>query len=300
MNYILLYCKGLFMGFSDIIPGVSGGTIALIVGIYERFIKALKNINLLFIIPFLSFIRFRRKKDLHVAGQEFMRMDPWFMCVLGIGIISGILSGAFVINYLLKNYPAYTYSFFFGLIFASIYLVYRRKVSRIESVPLIFGIFGFIFGLIITGLTQITANHSLIVLFLSGVVAISAMLLPGISGSFILVILGQYRYITGMLHNVFDNLLEIAVFVIGIGIGLISFSRVVTYLFRRYHNATIFFLIGLMAGSLRIIITNILYVNELNPEIMFQWNAVSYMLVGFYICIGFALVYGISLIEAKH
>jgi putative membrane protein len=254
---IINFLKGLFMGFSDIIPGVSGGTIALITGVYSRFMKALKNINLFWIIPFL--LSFKNKKNQEIAKKEFFRMDPYFMIPLGVGIIFAILIGSMIIPYLMDNYTIYTYSFFFGLILASaIYLICKNIIYKQENknnmnyLSIIFLLIGISVGFFITGLEEIFSNNNLLMLLIAGFFAVFAMLLPGISGSFLLLILGQYKYILNALHNFWNYYLDLVVFIFGMVMGLIIGSRIIFALLKKYYNITLFFLIGLMLGALRL------------------------------------------------
>ncbi|MBN2880787.1 DUF368 domain-containing protein [Candidatus Woesearchaeota archaeon] len=253
-----VFLKGLAMGVADIIPGVSGGTLALILGIYERFISALKNINGLFIIDYFKYIQTKKKKYFLESKKNFLRMDPAFLLVLASGIFISLLAGSYFMPYLMKNFPSFTFSFFFGLIFASAIKLLLKNVKQFKLGNFISLIIGFFIGFSITGLSSILSSHSSVVIFLSGVLAISAMLLPGISGSFVLLILGQYDYILSLVHNLSTGFFKLVLFLIGIFTGLVGFSRVVTFLFKRYPNRTLFSLIGLMLGSLRLIIMKIL------------------------------------------
>ncbi|WP_048812614.1 DUF368 domain-containing protein [Methanobrevibacter ruminantium] len=231
------------MGSADTIPGVSGGTIALITGIYERLIHAISSIKFGFIKPLikLDFAGFKEKLFEEIDFELFIPL------VLGIGI--AVLTLSKVIRYLLQNYTAYTFSFFLGLILASAYILYT-KLDEINIKLIILTIIGIILSYIFVGLNPIAANHSLIVLFFSGMIAICAMILPGISGSFLLLLLGQYAYMLDSLNSL--NFTEIIVFIAGAFIGILGFSKILNYLLENYESATMAFLIGIMIGTLRL------------------------------------------------
>lgn len=238
-----IFLRGLLMGSCDIMPGISGGTIALITGIYDKLISSISNIKLLFLKPLLkgNFTEFKK--------QLFEEVDFEFFIPLGLGIVIAVLVMAGIINFLLANYAAFTYSFFAGLILASVYVLYKQlNALNIQTiiVSVIFAILGFIF----VGLNPMQAAHSLPVLFVSGFVAISAMLLPGISGSSLLLLLGQYEYMIGVLHRF--SIIEIIVFVVGALAGFMVMSRIITYLLKNHKTITVAALIGIMIGSLRI------------------------------------------------
>ena len=240
---ILIFLKGLFMGSADIVPGVSGGTIALITGIYERLISAISSIRFSFLKPLLkgNFTDFKEKLIEEIDFELFIPL------ILGIGI--AFISLAKVISYLLDTQTAYTFSFFLGLILASAYILYT-KLDNFNIKLILISIIGIILSYIFVGLNPIATNHSLVVIFISGLIAICAMILPGISGSFLLLLLGQYQYMLNALNS--RNLIEIFVFGIGAVIGILGFSKLLNYLLERYESATMAFLIGIMVGTLRL------------------------------------------------
>ncbi len=240
---ILIFLKGLFMGSADIVPGVSGGTIALITGIYERLIYAISSIRFSFLKPLLkaNFSDFKEKLFEEIDFELFIPL------ILGIGI--AFITLAKVISYLLDTQTAYTFSFFLGLILASAYILYT-KLENFNFKLIIISLIGIILSYIFVGLNPIATNHSLIVIFISGLIAICAMILPGISGSFLLLLLGQYQYMLNALNS--RNLVEIFVFGIGAVIGILGFSKLLNYLLERYESSTMAFLIGIMLGTLRL------------------------------------------------
>lgn len=244
----LIFLRGLFMGSADIVPGVSGGTIALITGIYERLIYAISSIKFTFIKPLLKgdFADFKNRL---IDEIDFELFIPLF---LGIGI--AFITLAKVISYLLDTHTAYTFSFFLGLILASAYILYTQ-LDDLNFKLLIITAIGIILSYIFVGLNPIATNHSLIVIFISGLIAICAMILPGISGSFLLLLLGQYQYMLNALNSL--NIVEIVVFCVGALIGILGFSKLLNYLLENYESATMAFLIGIMVGTLRLPVTQI-------------------------------------------
>lgn len=239
----LIFLRGLFMGTADVIPGVSGGTIALITGIYERLIHAISRIDFKFIL-YLFEGDFKRFKQNAVQEIDFELFIP---LLLGIGL--AVLTMSKIISFLLTNYPAVTFGFFFGLILASAIFVYNH-VDELNIRNITFVVLGFIFAIIFVGLNPIQANHSLPVIFLSGSVAICAMILPGISGAFVLLLLNQYEYMINALNNL--QFIEIITFGAGALVGILSFSRILDYLLIHHKSVTMAFLVGLMIGTLRL------------------------------------------------
>jgi putative membrane protein len=236
-DYILLFLKGMGMGGADIIPGVSGGTIAFITGIYEELLDSIKSfdkgaIQLLLSGRFADFWK-------HINGK--------FLIILFGGIFMSILSFAKLIHYLLNHHPIELWSFFFGLIIISALLV-TRQIKKWSLIVVLAGLFGIVIAYFITSATPATTPDNYFFIFISGAVAICAMILPGISGSFILLILGKYEFIIESVKDM--NLLVILVFGIGCAVGLLSFSRFVSWLLHNYHNITVALLAGFMLGSL--------------------------------------------------
>ena len=229
---------GLAMGAADVVPGVSGGTIAFITGIYDELLNAIKSFN-------ASFFRnlFTGHWKLACAGV------PWdFLLPLLLGIGTSIFSLARLTLYLLHAWPQALWSFFFGLIISSILLMLRGQ--RVSALNAAFFIAGAVLAWFVTGAEAATAvGHDLPRIFVSGFIALCAMILPGISGSFMLVVMGQYAFILAAVVHL--DLLTLAAFIAGGICGLMSFSRVLSACFRRYPSQTNAALIGFMAGSLR-------------------------------------------------
>ncbi len=239
----VLTLKGLCMGSADIIPGVSGGTIALITGIYHDLLKAIRsaNTNMLKKLALLDF-----------KGAMSM-LHIRFLFFLFIGIGTAILSLARLMNYLIHHQPVYTWSFFFGLIAASIFVVGNKVKNWFSGMPILSFCVGTITAYVIVGQIPVSTPETIWFIFISGFIAICAMILPGLSGAYILLILGKYEFITGTLKNPFIplNILIIIVFCIGCLCGLLLFSRILNYLLDRWHNITLAFLTGLMAGAMK-------------------------------------------------
>ncbi|MEE1157259.1 MAG: DUF368 domain-containing protein [Methanobrevibacter sp.] len=231
------------MGSADIVPGVSGGTIALITGIYERLIYSISKINFKFLKPLV-------KLDLKGFWRELLdEIDFGFFIPLVLGIAIAMVTIAKVVTYCMDVYPALTYAFFLGLIIASSYIL-LKKIPKLQIKHIAFVILGFVLAYIFVSLNPIAANHSLPVLFISGLIAICAMILPGISGSFLLLLLGQYEYMLTALHEL--HFTELIVFIVGAIIGILGFSKLLNYLLKRYEEVTMAFLIGVMLGTLKI------------------------------------------------
>lgn len=236
-DYALLTLKGIGMGAADVVPGVSGGTIAFIVGIYEELIDSIKSINLtsLKMLCSLKFSRFWKA----VNGN--------FLLAILSGIGLSVFSLAKLITYLLVQEPVLVWSFFFGLVLASIWFV-SREVAQWNAKTVIAFAAGAVAAYAITITTPAETSNDLWFIFLCGAIAICAMILPGISGSFILVLLGKYFFIMDAVKSLKISVL--LVFAGGSVIGISLFSRALSYALHRFHDITIAILSGFMLGSL--------------------------------------------------
>jgi len=236
-----VFFKGMAMGAANVIPGVSGGTIALITGIFERLINGIKSFNLkaLGLIFNGDFKGFSKHTDL-----AFL-----FTLFLGVGI--SILSLARLFDYLFTNYPVYIWSFFFGLILASVFYVGKTVSHWKWDVILIF-ILGLVIALTITFLTPASQNESFFYLIICGVVAVCSMILPGLSGSFVLILMGNYQLVMIDAINQlrFDILFPV---IIGAAFGLLGFAYFLAWVFKHFRNQTIAILTGFIFGTLGII-----------------------------------------------
>ena len=234
------FLKGMGMGAADVVPGVSGGTIAFITGIYERLIDSLKSFDAQ-AFRYLFSADFRRFWK-HINGR--------FLLTLFSGIVFSVLTLVRLIHYLLDNHAVPLWSFFFGLIVTSAFVV-GLKVRNKNLTGLIFLIAGAFIAWWVGISTPAETPESLWFIFLSGALAICAMILPGISGSFILLLLKKYAYVTGAIKDL--ELLVIGVFMAGCAVGLLSFARLLGYLFKKYHDATVSLMTGFMIGSLQVV-----------------------------------------------
>jgi len=225
------------MGAADVVPGVSGGTIAFITGIYEELINSIKSVNL----KALKLLLRGKIADFWTAINGTFLVSV----LLGIGI--SIFSLAKGLKYLLDNHPVLVWSFFFGLIVASAVYI-SRSIKNWNAVTVLSGVVGIIIAYFITVITPAEANTTYWFIFVSGAIAICAMILPGISGSFILVLLGMYKFILDAVGNL--QITVILTFLAGAAIGIVAFSNVLSWLLKKYHNQTIAVLAGFMVGSL--------------------------------------------------
>lgn len=237
----VLSLKGLCMGSADVIPGVSGGTIALITGIYEDLIRALKSFDSTMVSKLLKFDLKGALAHIHIR----------FLLALFSGIGAAIISLARLMNFLINHHPVFTWSLFFGLIAASI-LVVSRQVAYWKLATGISLAAGIAVAAFIMNLIPFQTPEALWFIFLCGIIAICAMILPGISGAFILLILGKYEFITATLKNPFlpYNFVIIIVFCLGCLVGLLSFSRLLNYFLTNFRALTMAFLTGLMIGAM--------------------------------------------------
>ncbi len=240
-NYLFNTLKGVAMGAANVIPGVSGGTIALITGVFERLIHAIKSFNfkalkLLFSGKFKEFASYT---------------DFGFVATILIGIIFAIVSLARIFDYLFINYPVFIWAYFFGLVLSSVFFVGQRidKWNISVFITLIIGAAAAIF---ISILNPATENDSFTYLILCGMVAICSMILPGLSGSFILILMGNYQLIAiDAINDLrWDILLPV---LIGAGVGLVLFSHLLSWIFKKYRNQTIALLTGFIFGSVFIL-----------------------------------------------
>ena len=271
---ILIFVRGVLMGSADIVPGVSGGTIALITGIYAHLVEAISNIKFGFLKPLL-------KADFRGFWNQMLEeIDFKFFIPLVLGIAVAFLTLAKVVTYCMDNHTALTYSFFLGLIIASAVILFK-KLNEINLKNIFFALMGAVLTYIFVSLNPIAANHSLLVIFISGMIAICAMILPGISGSFLLLLLGQYKYMLNALHQL--HFTEIIVFVVGALIGILGFSKILNFLLKNHEEVTMAFLIGVMLGSLKVPAVEI--VNSVSMNISGLLPCIIVALIGFVLII---------------
>lgn len=237
-NFARLFFTGFTMGSADIIPGVSGGTIAFIFGVYEELIHSIKKIS-------------GETLKLLLTGKfaEAIKSVPFaFLVPLGLGLVTAVLTLTGLLSHLLETSPVELWSFFFGLVLASVFLVSKRIVKwdfRDVVYMLVFTLFAYK----IVGSVPLETPTTPLAFILSGAVAICAMILPGISGSFLLIIMGKYEQILNAVIN--KDILTIGLVGVGAAIGLALFSRLLSWLFKNYHDIVVASLTGFMIGSLR-------------------------------------------------
>jgi len=237
LDYVFVTLKGMAMGAADVVPGVSGGTIAFISGIYEELITSINNID-------FSLISILKKGGIKAVWQK---VNGNFLLALFLGIFISVLSLARFLSWLLENEPILLWSFFFGLVVASIFFV-GKEISKWTLGTVFILIVGAALAFFITELPVSDNTDSLPYLFLSGALAICAMILPGISGAFILVLLGSYKTILDAVH---ERDIKI-ILTVGVGaiFGLLSFARLLKWMFNHYKNITLALLTGFILGSL--------------------------------------------------
>lgn len=236
--YFILFLKGIGIGAANVIPGVSGGTIAFLTGILEDLMNSIKSFN--------------QKAFRLLIDKNFKEFSEYvnlpFLLSVFAGVTFSIFSFAYILKYLFSHYQLYVWSFFFGLIFASIYFI-GKSISKINLIITFSFLVGFVISLLITFANPLTENKNFFYLILCGILGVCSMILPGISGSYVLLIMGNYELI--MLKAVSELNLNILIpVIIGAAIGLIAFSHFLSWLINKYRNQTIATLTGFIAGSL--------------------------------------------------
>lgn len=235
-----LFLKGFAIGSANVIPGVSGGTIALITGVFERIINSIKSFN-------VRALKLLLKKDFKAFVSH---TDLGFLTVLLFGMVTSIITAARVLGYLFENFPIFIWSYFFGLILASIWLV-GKTITKFNISTVLFLLLGVFIATSISILSPASENDSFIYLVICGVAAVCSMILPGISGSFVLVLMGNYELVLRSINEL--NILNLAAIGVGCAIGLPSFSHLLSWLYKKFKNQTIALLTGFITGSLVVI-----------------------------------------------
>lgn len=240
-EYIIYLVKGIAVGVANIIPGVSGGTIALITGIFERLINAIKSFD-------LEAIRLILKGKWNAFVKK---TDLYFLLSLFLGIILAVILLARLFDFLFRNYPVYIWAYFFGLVLASIYFV-GKTIDRWRWDVVVFLIIGTAIAITVSLINPAGENSNSWYLFLCGIIAICSMILPGLSGSFVLILMGNYQLVA--IHAINNkDLLVLAPFAVGAVVGLISFSHLLSWVFKNYKNQTIAILTGFILGSMNVL-----------------------------------------------
>ena len=239
-HYFILFLKGMAMGIANVIPGVSGGTIALITEIYEELINSVKSFDLkaLKLLISLDIKRF------------IQHINFYFLLAVFGGSVASVFSIANLFKFLFTNYPILIWAFFFGLIVASVYFVGKR-VKRWKIQSIITLVVGTAIAISLSFITPATENSNLLFVFICGIIGISGMMLPGLSGSFILILMGNYELL--MVTAITELNYLLAIFIIGSAVGLMSFSHALAWVLKHYKDATLALLTGFILGSLNII-----------------------------------------------
>jgi len=297
VDYLKISLKGMAMGAADVVPGVSGGTIAFISGIYEELITTISGVN-------LGLLSTWKANGFKAMWEE---LNGNFIVALFAGILVSIFSVMRVANYLLENHPVLIWSFFFGLVVASIWFVGKQIPKWTWKIVLAL-VIGAAVAFYIVSLPPLSASNSYLFLFFAGALAVCAMILPGISGAFILVLLGAYKSITEAAHD-FD-LKTIGIVGIGAVFGLLTFSKILKWLFVHYSSITLAVLTGFIAGSLNKIwpwketLETAMYGEKevvLKEASVLPWNfdgdpqtlwSVVLMLAGFFLILGLEMLAG--------
>lgn len=293
-DYAVVMLKGIGMGAADVVPGVSGGTIAFIVGIYDELIDSIKSINihslkLLFTGKFIAF---------------WKAINANFLLSLIVGIAISIFSLAKLITYLLDNEPVLVWAFFFGLVLASTWFV-SKDIKEWNWKTILGFIAGAAIAYYITIATPAETSTNLLFIFFCGAIAICAMILPGISGSFILLLLGKYYYIMEAINKL--DFVVLGVFAVGALLGITSFSRVLSYALKYFRNITLSVLTGFMLGSLNkvwpwkeVVETYVNSHGEVKPLVENNILPSELVVEGFALMVvGFVLVYVLEKLSAK-
>lgn len=251
MRYLLLYLKGMLMGAADLVPGVSGGTIALITGIYKELLESINSFS-------LATLKIGKQEGLKSVWKKLN--GPFLLAVFG-GILSSILLFSRLLEWLIESHPLILWSFFFGLLVASIIYLFKQELP-FNLRTLLYVLFGAVSSFLITQLNGGENQSSLWYLFLSGFIGISAMILPGLSGAYLLVIMGVYQTILSNVRIAQDLMVNfdqnqfidtasiLGVFLLGIGLGIKVFAKFLSWLLDRYPERSIAVLVGLMLGAL--------------------------------------------------
>ena len=280
IGHLRVFFCGILMGIADAIPGISGGTVALLLGIYEELIGSISNFN-------INLFQNLKKKGIKYCWNK---INGNFLLSLISGVLLSLVSFVKIFSVLIQKYPLFIWSFFLGLILATLFVINRNiKKWDIVNFILIF-IFAFLTILLSIINPSISKNINLFYILICGIIASSAMILPGISGSLILVILGIYTLIINALNNLEYNI--ILVFLIGCLIGIINFSKIIKWLFHNYRDYTFSIMLGLVIGS---IYTVWPWRKSFTDDVTNEYIFISVIIT----IIGFAVIYSLEKISKK-
>lgn len=299
LSLLQIYCYGIFMGTADALPGVSGGTVALLLGFYGRLITA---VTALTPARVFNVIRGYNPSMRDRARHAVSEMDLYFLLTLGLGMFTAIILIANLVTNLHESHPIQLFSFFTGMIAASALVLYR-DIELSTSTHIIAGSLGFTVAFLVSGGAITLSGDGYLTIFLVGTIAISAMILPGISGSLILLLLGKYVYLSselskfiagmgriltnGSVGDALEPGVTISVFVLGGIFGLLTIARIVRAALARYREMTLAFLVSLIAGSIRAPLNNIgEQIEFLTLELM--------LLIVFWTSLGAVILFGLD------
>lgn len=303
MRLLIIYGKGMLMGIADLVPGVSGGTIALITGLYQELIVSIDNLK-------FSSLKVIFQQGL---GSFWKKINGPFLSAVFGGILTSVLLFSRLVEYLIENETIRLWSFFFGLLIASIvYLIQKNKIFSPKNIGLL--LLGIVFSYSVTLITPAVVDASYLYLFFCGVIAISAMILPGLSGAYLLIILGTYKVILSNIRKaqdlvfsfdqqqLFEVFFSLGTFILGIGIGIKLFSRILRWLLDKKPQQTLAVLIGLMTGAIHKIwpwqmeiLTKEESTNPIRTQAVWPdqwksdpqlWSALILFLLGFFLLFG--------------
>lgn len=295
-KWLKTYLSGVLMGAADVVPGVSGGTIAFIVGIYDRLISALSGVN-------KNSIQMLFKGDVKGLWQHF---DGAFLVTLLLGIATSIFGIASLVTTLLQDYPVWLWSFFFGLILSSAYLL-LREIPSFTPKHFLVVFLGIVIGASLSLLVPTQLDTNLFMVFLAGMIAICAMILPGISGSFLLLMMGMYGFVIGAVKEL--NPVIISIFACGALIGLLSFSKLLHWLLENAKSTTFALLTGVMLGALvkvwpwKMAISYIEVGHKRVPAqetLLLPWDMPNYELIGGLLIPSALMLLGAILVYGAH
>ena len=280
IGHLRVFFCGILMGIADAIPGISGGTVALLLGIYEELIGSISNFN-------INLFQNLKKKGIKYCWNK---INGNFLLSLISGVLLSLVSFVKIFSILIEKYPLFIWSFFLGLILATLFVINRNiKKWDIANFILIF-IFAFLTILLSIINPSISENINLFYILICGIIASSAMILPGISGSLILVILGVYTLIINALNNLEYNI--ILVFLVGCLIGIINFSKIINWLFHNYRDYTFSIMLGLVIGS---IYTVWPWRKSFTDDVTNEYIFLSVVIT----ILGFAVIYALEKISKK-
>ena len=280
------------MGTCDLIPGISGGTIAFITGIYDKLIYSISSISIQMFLNAIKYLKNKNPENEKKIREDFKKVDLYFLLTLGLGIGTAILLGSKIIKFLMQNYFTYTIAFFSGLIIASSKIIYHG-IQNHKTKNIFFCLIGFLIGASFVLLIPVNASPSYLYVFFGGFLAVSAMFLPGISGSFILLIMGLYDFmITEVFTDIPGHLDYFLVSSTGALIGMFFISRAINFLFSKDKCKTLYFLLGLVLGSLLVPFKRIC-------EETTQWTTENTVILVVLFLLGILSVILISKIEKK-